>query len=94
MSLNIDSLEEVHLNLLNAVEPIMNGTITGPGLNATITGGVAYPSFIYDQTFQIPEINAWGTTDDGEPFFVKESGIGLLSKQISRIVCVVSSISD
>ena len=25
---------------MNVVEPITNGTITGPGLNATITGGL------------------------------------------------------
>ncbi|KIM84042.1 hypothetical protein PILCRDRAFT_6883 [Piloderma croceum F 1598] len=67
-----------------AVEPIENGTIIGPGLNATITGGSAHNIVIYDETVEIPEINVFGTTDDGEPFFVTQTGIGHPGHQISR----------
>jgi hypothetical protein len=73
---------------MNVVEPITNGTITGPGLNATITGGSAHNIVIYNDTIEMPNINVFGTTDDGEPFYVTQIGIGHPGHQISRWVCV------
>lgn len=69
--------------------PILNGTVTGPSLNATITSGFAIPA-VYNNTagtIQIPEINAYGVTDDGAELYIHESGVGSQLGQTTRIVC-------
>ena len=73
-------------SLFNAVEPLLSGTITGPAVNGTITGGLAYPPVLYNQTLQVPNINIYGTTSDGYPFFATELGVGTPSEQITRLV--------
>lgn len=39
------------------VEPLTNGTITGPAINPTISGGIAYPTVVYNGTLQVPLLN-------------------------------------
>ncbi|MCJ1234210.1 hypothetical protein MMC14_002169 [Varicellaria rhodocarpa] len=67
------------------VEPLLSGTITGPAVNGTIEGGLAYPPVLYNQTLQVPQINIYGTTSDGYPFFASEMGVGSPSDQITRL---------
>lgn len=67
-------------------EPIPNGTVAGPYINGTILGGLASPSIYNNQTLQVPVINIYGVTDDGYPFYIHETGIGLPTAQVTRIV--------
>ena len=55
-------------------------------MNGTITGGLAYPPVLYNQTLQLPNINIYGTTSDGYPFFATELGVGTPADQITRLV--------
>lgn len=71
------------------VEHILNGTVTGPAINATIEPSLATPSIINNGSTQVPIINVVGTTDDGFPFYISEAGIGSPSAQVSRIVSVI-----
>lgn len=67
-------------------EPIINGTVTGPAVNATLGYSLATPTVVNNQTTQVPVINAVGMTDDGQPLYIYEEGIGSPSLQITRIV--------
>ena len=67
-------------------EPITNGTISGPAINATIKAGIAYPQVLQNGTVQIAQIVAFGTADDGVPFTITETGIGNQQAQVTRIV--------
>ncbi|KAI9736627.1 MAG: hypothetical protein M1834_000831 [Cirrosporium novae-zelandiae] len=69
------------------IEPIINGTITGPSLNGTIYHSIAYPTAykIGNETVQYPEILVYGQSNDGESFLVQEVGVGAGSEQWSRI---------
>lgn len=68
------------------VEPLVGGNITGPAVNATVTGGIAYPPVYNNGTLEVPQILVWGTTTDGYPFFVQEMGIGSITQQVTRLV--------
>lgn len=70
-------------------EPVAKGTVEGPGLNGTIQGGFAHPS-VYNGTLQVPTIDLYGITNDGESFYIHETGIGEVSAQVTRIVSIVS----
>lgn len=53
------------INLTGGVledEPIVNGTVSGPALNATVKAGLAYPQVIENGNVQIAQIVAYGTT--------------------------------
>lgn len=67
-------------------EPITNGTISGPAINATIKAGIAYPQVVQNGSVQIAQIVAYGTADDGVPFTITETGIGNQQAQVTRIV--------
>lgn len=71
------------------IEHILNGTVTGPAINATIDSSLATPSVTSNGTIQVPVINVVGTTDDGFPFYIYEVGIGSPSAQVTRIVSVI-----
>ncbi|KAG8527888.1 uncharacterized protein KY384_006804 [Bacidia gigantensis] len=66
--------------------PVTGGTITGPALNATVTGGTAYPLFRNKMTVEEPEIIVFGTTDKNGTFFGTLAGVGSPVDQIVRIV--------
>jgi hypothetical protein len=95
---NFTYLFTAHLNLgaaekpitipggVRVVEPILNGTVTGPAINATISPSLAMPTIVNNGTLQRPVINAFGTTDDGFPFYLYESGVGSGQAQTTRIV--------
>lgn len=71
---------------VRVVEPILNGTVTGPAINATLGYSLATPTVVNNGTTQLPVINAVGVTDDGQPLYLYEQGAGSPSAQISRIV--------
>lgn len=95
---NMTYIFTAHLNLgaasnpinvtggVRVIEPILNGTVTGPILNGTINYSLATPTIINNSTIQVPTINVVGTTSDGYPFYIYETGIGSPSTQITRIV--------
>ena len=64
----------------------MVGTIAGPALNGTITGGTAFPEILNNQTLDIARLNIYGNTTDGVSFFGQGLGIGTARDQIARIV--------
>lgn len=74
---------------MRVVEPIINGTVSGPAINATIQYSLATPKVINEGSTQVPTINAVGITDDGEPVYLYEQGIGSPNSQVSRIVSVL-----
>lgn len=71
---------------VRVVEPILNGTVSGPAINATLGYSLATPTIVNNGTTQLPVINAVGATDDGQPLYLYELGIGSPSAQITRIV--------
>lgn len=68
------------------VEPIIGGRISGPAINATVKGGVAYPNVFDNGNLQDAFITTYGTTREGEAFLVQVVGVGKPSEQFSRIV--------
>ncbi|CAO2657787.1 Nn.00g039130.m01.CDS01 [Neocucurbitaria sp. VM-36] len=66
-------------------EPIINGTVSGAAINATITGGIATPSVYENGTLQVPAIQAWGITSDGFGVVINELGVGVPKGQVTRI---------
>lgn len=73
-----------------AVEPITSGKISGCAVNGTIQSGFAYPSLYNNKTLDVPSIALYGTTSDNQTFYVSEMGVGTLSGQVTRIVCIES----
>ncbi|KAI9814192.1 MAG: hypothetical protein M1827_003358 [Pycnora praestabilis] len=71
------------------IEPILGGSITGPVINGTILGGLAYPPVYNNDTLQVPQITVYGKTNDGFAFLVEESGIGTNSQQVTRLQITV-----
>lgn len=72
------------------VEVITGGTISGPGFNATLEGGLAAPILLNDgdgtTRVQIPYIYAYGYASDGSPFYMEEAGIGSGVTQNTRLI--------
>ena len=62
-----------------------NGTINGAALNGTFTGR-GHPVLYKNGTVFVNNIDSYGATNDGFPFYVSEIGIGPVQKQISRLV--------
>ncbi|KAI4158535.1 MAG: hypothetical protein L6R39_000513 [Caloplaca ligustica] len=69
---------------VRAVEPITGGTFTGPAFNATVDGGIAYPSTFANGTVREPFITIWGTTTGNASFLVQLSGTGVPRRQFAR----------
>ena len=70
------------------VFPIPSGTIAGPALDATITGGLAYPEFDGKgaSAIEVALITIYGNTTDGYPFLAQVLGIGSSKRQSARLV--------
>jgi hypothetical protein len=74
------------------IEPLINGTVTGPLINGTIIAGFAAPitaagNNITGKTpVQLPQIYFYGITCDGTPFYAHEEGIGPIAGQNTRVV--------
>lgn len=66
--------------------PITNGTVAGPAANGTIDAGMASPSSLYNNTVQVPVIQAYGHMSDGTAFTINELGIGTPQHQVTRLV--------
>ncbi len=77
---------QMKADVLFVVEPLTGGTIHGPALNGTLSAGTGHPIFYNNMTLMVNEIDSPGITDDGNPFFVHEVGLGPLDRQISRLV--------
>lgn len=75
-----------------AVEPITGGTFTGPAFNATVDGGIAYPSTFANGTVREPFITIWGTTTGNASFLVQLSGTGVPRRQFARAVSSIRSL--
>ena len=71
---------------VQVTEPIVHGTVAGPAANGTIVSGIATPAVHYNNTVQVPVIQAWGFMDDGVGFSINEVGTGKPMGQITRIV--------
>jgi hypothetical protein len=76
------------------VEPITGGSIYGPGLNATIDGGLAAPILVANDNgvgtkAQLAFIYAYGHASDGSPFYIEESGLGSGPIQNTRLIVQV-----
>ncbi|MCJ1235087.1 hypothetical protein MMC14_003051 [Varicellaria rhodocarpa] len=70
---------------IRIIEGVLGGNITGPGLTGTVSGGLVYPVIYVNHTLNEPTLNLYGTTSDGTPFFLTQSGIGTNGDQLSRI---------
>ena len=61
--------------IIPTVEPIISGTFTGPLLNATVSGGLAYPTILENGTRQDPFITIYGITASNSTFLAQISGM-------------------
>lgn len=90
VKLNVGKIQ-APLNIPGGVlinEPITGGTVTGSAINGTILSGFAHP-LVYGTgatQVQYPVIDVYGTTDDGQSFYIHEEGIGIGAAQVTRIV--------
>ena len=64
----------------------MGGTITGPALNGTIHSGASTPHVTDDGVFAYSIRNYYGTTTDGEDFFIEQRGVGEWTKEQTWMV--------
>ncbi|EEB92642.1 hypothetical protein MPER_08818 [Moniliophthora perniciosa FA553] len=78
--------------ILLAVAPIVSGTVTGSAVNGTVRGGIAYAyadddddGAIVSNTTTWSYATVWGTTSDGTPFVVQESGEGTNTRHIAKL---------
>ncbi|KAI4257458.1 MAG: hypothetical protein L6R42_005643 [Xanthoria sp. 1 TBL-2021] len=71
------------------VQAINSGAFSGPGLNATVTGGLSFASTLNNGTVQGAFDTLYGMTSSNEPFLVQVSGIGELNQQAVRITIEV-----
>ena len=60
--------------------------MSGSAINATVDGGLAYPSVLKNGTVEDAEIILYGTTTDKVSYLIQISGIGTLKGQVARIV--------
>ena len=68
------------------IEPIVGGNITG-AINATVSGGFAFPQTIVNNTIELVQIGLYGVTSDGYSFYVSEKGVGTTEgTQFTRLV--------
>lgn len=70
-----------------AVEPITGGNFSGPVLNATIDGGLAFPTILANGTRQDAFITIYGTTSHNSSLLVQVTGTGNSSSQFADAVC-------
>ena len=73
-------------------EPITGGTVFGSAINGTIESGFAHPPIYENGTLQVPIIDLYGTTDDGQAFYIHEEGIGSNAAQVTRIVSLSNAL--
>ncbi|MCJ1462728.1 hypothetical protein MMC07_001331 [Pseudocyphellaria aurata] len=66
-------------------EPITGGSVSGRGINGTILGGFAHPPVYNNGTLQVPVIDVYGVSEDGESFYIHETGVGSIPAQVTRI---------
>lgn len=83
---------------VRVVEPFTAGSIDGPDFHATIHGGHASPIIVNDTkisasldgeagvSVQYPYIYVYGTTEDGVPFYIEETGVGNRASQNTRLI--------
>ncbi|KAI9733429.1 MAG: hypothetical protein M1834_003513 [Cirrosporium novae-zelandiae] len=64
---------------------ITGGSISGPALNATVSGGLASASMLNNGTYQMEQIDFYGSTTDETPFFAAMTGTGDLTPLTSRM---------
>lgn len=69
-----------------------SGTISGPLLNGKISGGFAHPSVYNNETLEYPDFDLFGSSDDGSPFVIRQTGVGSTKGTVTRIVSVLSSV--
>ena len=73
------------------VEPIVNGTVTGPALSGTLTGGVAFPVFRDGMKIEEPDIVVYGETKAKGSIFATIEGVGNSTEQWTRVVSLSST---
>lgn len=71
---------------MRQIEPIVGGNITS-AINATVSGGFAFPQTIVNNTIELVQIGLYGVTSDGYSFYVSEKGVGTTEgTQFTRLV--------
>lgn len=60
--------------------------MTGQALNATVDGGLAYPTVVKNGSIEIPQIYLYGKTSDNTSYFAEIVGIGSTKGQLARLV--------
>ena len=58
-----------------AFRQITGGVLTGPSLNAKVTGGFAADGLFNSGAQQRPTVVLYGSTDDGSSFYINETGV-------------------
>ncbi|KAI4131013.1 MAG: hypothetical protein LQ338_001424 [Usnochroma carphineum] len=70
------------------VAKVNNGTIKGQGLSGTIQAGVSVLDLLNNGQQIVNNIRSIGTTPDGLPFLIDESGVGSPADDFARLVSV------
>lgn len=75
---------------VRVIEPISSGSFSGPLLNATIDGGLAFPTILANGTRQDAFITIYGTTSHNSTLLVQVSGTGNSSSQFADAIVEVN----
>ncbi|KAL9592980.1 MAG: hypothetical protein Q9179_006200 [Wetmoreana sp. 5 TL-2023] len=73
------------------VASVTGGTITGEGqqgVTGTFKGGISIIDVVNGGQSIINNVQTFGTTSDGTPFLITESGLGSTGDDFARLVCL------
>ncbi|KAL9602513.1 MAG: hypothetical protein Q9219_001808 [cf. Caloplaca sp. 3 TL-2023] len=71
------------------VASVRSGKITGPALNGTIQEGISVIDLLNNGQVIVNNIRAYGTSSDGVPLFIEESGVGSSADNFARLTLSV-----
>ena len=76
---------------MDAVYPFVGGTISGAALNGTIHHGVGAPRVTDDANFAFSIRGYYGSTTDGEDFYIEQKGVGQYTREQTWMVYSLTS---
>lgn len=76
---------------MDAVYPLVDGTISGSALSGTIHHGLGAPHVTDDGNYAFSIRGYYGSTTDGEDFYIEQRGVGLYTKEQTWMVCPPTS---
>ncbi|KAL8829999.1 MAG: hypothetical protein Q9170_005936 [Blastenia crenularia] len=68
------------------VANVKSGQLSGSGFSGTISGGVSIIDIVNNGQNILNNVRSYGTTSDGLPFLIDESGLGSSADDFARLI--------